>query len=210
MFACPEKTDARLPTVGTSLLQVTGLGDDVTRGRRNPLWFGLTARLKTARDAANLNRRAVEVSAELARGSMTRIEDGLTIPAVDTLEKIADALGVPASWLAYGYDGENVFRQRRSSHVTNDDPPEVGNVATQQQHRGIAHRAHHARQIRGHSLRGIAGAAGISAQSLMLTEAGETIPLVSTCEALAVALDVAPSWLAFGVGVGPEDHDAHA
>lgn len=55
-------------------------------------------------------------------------------------------------------------------------------------------------EARSLSLRAVAKAAGISAQSLLLTEAGETVPLVSTCEALAVALDVSPCWLAYGYG----------
>ena len=62
-----------------------------------------------------------------------------------------------------------------------------------------------ARISRSLSIRGVAKAAGISAQSLLLTEAGETVPLVSTCEALAVALDVSPVWLAYGYGVGVEE-----
>ena len=138
---------------------------------------------------------------------MTRIENGLTIPAVDTLEKIAAAIGVAPMWLAYGYEGVDRFRQRRALPVDESGVPqfEPDARATRELHLGIAKRASLARQIRGYSLRAIARAAGLSAQSLLMTEAGETIPLVSTCEALAVALDVAPSWLAFGVGVGPEE-----
>lgn len=52
-------------------------------------------------------------------------------------------------------------------------------------------------------MRELALAAGVSGQTVSITEAGGTVPLVSNCEALAVALDVSPGWLAFGVG---EDH----
>lgn len=65
-------------------------------------------------------------------------------------------------------------------------------------------RARKAREFRGLTLRAAARQAGLSAQSLLVTEAGETVPLVSTCEALAGALFVSPVWLAYGYGQGIE------
>ena len=38
----------------------------------------------------------------------------------------------------------------------------------------------------------------------MIIERGDVLPGINTVEALAVALDVAPGWLAFGDGEGPE------
>lgn len=61
-----------------------------------------------------------------------------------------------------------------------------------------AARAHHKL-----SLRTLAEAAGISHQTVKLLEHGENSPSLDTCERLATALDVPPSWLAFGAGRAP-------
>lgn len=73
-------------------------------------------------------------------------------------------------------------------------------------YKAVGERCKQAREARSLSLRAVAKAAGISAQSLLLTESGETVPLVSTCEALAVALDVSPCWLAYGYGASIDEN----
>lgn len=57
------------------------------------------------------------------------------------------------------------------------------------------------------TLRSVAEAAGISSQGVLVIEMGRSEPLISTVEQLAVALNVAPGWLAFGEGEAPESLD---
>lgn len=158
------------------------------------------------RTAAGLHRLALEQLAGFARGSLTRVEDGHSKPAIDTIERIASALGVDPGWLAYGDEGTEELRQRRPRPVWPMDPPapKPGNREPVLLCKGMGVRCKQAREHRGLSLRAFARQAGISAQSLLLTEAGETMPLVSTCEALAGALFVSPVWLAYEYGVGVE------
>ena len=47
-------------------------------------------------------------------------------------------------------------------------------------------------------MRALAKAADVSYQAVLYTESGQTVPRVDTIEAIAVALDVAPGWLAYG------------
>lgn len=61
-----------------------------------------------------------------------------------------------------------------------------------------AARAHHKL-----SLRALAEFAGVSHMTVQKLEHGENVPALDTCERLAVALDVAPEWLAFGRGRAP-------
>jgi transcriptional regulator with XRE-family HTH domain len=61
--------------------------------------------------------------------------------------------------------------------------------------------------MKGLTLRAVASAAGVSPQSILLIEKGESEPRISTVEEIAVALDVAPGWLAYGEGEGPEAGD---
>lgn len=49
-------------------------------------------------------------------------------------------------------------------------------------------------------MRTLSAAAGVSVQAWSNAEAGKAIPRVNTAERMAVALGVAPSWLAFGEG----------
>ena len=67
----------------------------------------------------------------------------------------------------------------------------------------LAKRVKLAREQLGLSLRALGAAAGASGQVVMMVERGQP-PLINTVEALAVALDVSPGWLAFGDGEGPE------
>lgn len=47
-------------------------------------------------------------------------------------------------------------------------------------------------------MRQLSEAAGISVQTWSNTEAGKTVPKVDSLERMAVALNVAPAWLAYG------------
>jgi transcriptional regulator with XRE-family HTH domain len=182
----------------------------VAQGIKNPLWTGLTRRLSLVRETAGLFRRDLSRAAYCGDAVVAAIERGTNVPKVDTVERLAAALGIPPGWLAYGDEGTEPFRQRRPRSPVPLDPPvpEPGKREPAGLYKAVGERCKHARDARGLSLRAVAKAAGISAQSLLLTEAGETVPLVSTCEALAVSLDVSPCWLAYGYGVGVESNGA--
>ncbi len=62
---------------------------------------GFAARLSEARQERGLSMRAVDKRAGISPGSTRSMEAG-TMPALDTLELVAKALGVSPSWLAYG------------------------------------------------------------------------------------------------------------
>ena len=63
---------------------------------------GIAARLKEARQHAEMTIRALAAAAGVASSAITDTEIGQRIPRADTLEKMARALGVSACWLAYG------------------------------------------------------------------------------------------------------------
>jgi len=61
-------------------------------------------RLRTLREEKNLSQGDVEKRTGLLRCYISRVENGHTVPAVETLEKFARALEVPLYLLFY--DGE--------------------------------------------------------------------------------------------------------
>lgn len=185
---------------------VGGIGRHVAQGIKNPLWTGLPRRLSLVRETAGLFRRDLSRAAQCGDAVVAAVERGTNVPRVDTVERLASALGVPPGWLAFGDEGTEPFRQRRPRSPVPMDPPtpEPNRREPAGLYKAVGERCKQAREARALSLRAVAKAAGISAQSLLLTEAGETVPLVSTCEALAVALDVSPCWLAYGYGASVE------
>lgn len=58
-------------------------------------------RLKTIREEKNLSQGDIEKRTGLLRCYLSRVENGHTVPAVETIEKIAQALGVPMYSLFY-------------------------------------------------------------------------------------------------------------
>lgn len=70
-------------------------------------------RLRALRDAKMLSQGDLEKRTGLLRCYISRVENGHTIPAIETLEKMARALGVPMYHLFY--DGEK--------------PPEASSIA---------------------------------------------------------------------------------
>jgi transcriptional regulator with XRE-family HTH domain len=61
-------------------------------------------RLKALRESKNLSQGEMEQRSGLLRCYISRVENGHTVPAIETLEKMARALGVPM--YAIFYDGE--------------------------------------------------------------------------------------------------------
>ena len=62
-------------------------------------------RLKALREKKNMSQGDIEKRTGLLRCYISRVENGHTVPAIETLEKMAQALEVPMYHLFY--DGEN-------------------------------------------------------------------------------------------------------
>ena len=103
------------------------------------------------------------------------------MPRLDTVEKVAYALGLSPGFLAYGLDGEGApIESLRGG--------------------GVGGRLQAVRQSQQLSMRALARAAALTEASVRATESGQTIPTIATVEALAVALGISPAWLAYGIG----------
>lgn len=59
-------------------------------------------RLSEARQASGLTLRALAEAADVGYVTISDIEKDKYVPRTDTVEKLAYALGVSPSWLAYG------------------------------------------------------------------------------------------------------------
>src|SRR2546425_1342545 len=66
-------------------------------------------RIRALREAKNLSQGDIEKRSGLLRSYLSRVEHGHTVPSVETLEKLAHAIGVPLYQLFY----------------EGDEPPEV-------------------------------------------------------------------------------------
>jgi transcriptional regulator with XRE-family HTH domain len=154
----------------------------VVRGRRNPLYFGLPARLKEARE--NWSFDSVALAAGLSDGNtIFQLERKRGhVPRLDTVEKIALALGLSPAFLAYGIEAD--ARQ-----------PTDGLRCE-----GVASRLRETRTDRGLTMRALARAAGLTDTAVRSTETGASMPSIATVESFAVALGVSPAWLAYGLG----------
>lgn len=181
-------------------------GPDVPRGYKNFLHIGMPDRLAERRVAFDLGAGEIGVAAGLSKTVIAFIEDRRNTPRVDTAEAIATALGISPTWLVYGPYGHLRFQPRMPRDPLPPDPPAVNFAVRPSENRSahVAERARRARALRGLSLRALARAAGVSTPGIVLVEQGNSVPLVSTVEAIAIGLDVAPGWLAFGEGEGPE------
>lgn len=73
---------------------------------------GLADRVQEGRALRKFSIREVERRAETSEGAVRAIESG-TMPSLDTLEKIAKALGVSPAWLAYGQGPRESLNQRQ-------------------------------------------------------------------------------------------------
>lgn len=61
-----------------------------------------SARFKQARAAAGLSLKGMAIRADTSRRSVSLWEEGGATPRIDTVERLAEALGVAPCWLAYG------------------------------------------------------------------------------------------------------------
>ena len=77
-------------------------------------------RLRTLREAKNFSQGEIEKRTGLLRCYISRVENGHTVPAIDTLEKFARALDVPMYQLFY--DGNEPPKLPNfSKHKTGDN-----------------------------------------------------------------------------------------
>ena len=68
--------------------------------------MAIGTRLRDLREEKGLSQGDVEKSTGLLRCYISRIENGHTIPSLDTLERFASALDVPLYKMFYTGDGE--------------------------------------------------------------------------------------------------------
>lgn len=178
----------------------------VVSGQKNPLWFRFAHRVRGRIDAAGLTRLDLAALVGLNSRAVLYMEDGARVPRLGTIERLGDALGISPVWLAYGDEGALRFKQKRSRPPLPPDPPvpDPDSRPARDRWRGVAQRLSSARERRGLTLRQLEGFSSVSRQTILLIERGESEPRISTIEDLAVALDVAPGWLAYGEGEGPE------
>lgn len=155
----------------------------VVRGRKNPLHWKFPERLRKARKSRDLTAAALSLAAGIGRGSVALMESGERLPRTSTVERLAAVLKVSPAWLAFGLDDGDV------------PDPGVG-----QRWKAIAARTKDTRDTRGLSLSEVGRRANSSAAAVRALEAGSD-PTLDTVEALAMALAVSPTWLAFGMGL---------
>lgn len=184
---------------------VRPLGQGVPRGQKNALSASFPRRLFRTRETVGIDASNLSTLAGVATGYVLRLEDSVSTPCLDTLEKVAAAIGVPPGWLAYGYEGNEPFRERypRPIFEPSDPSPDDSLRSFRALHLGFPARLKQARERSDLSMRTLSTAAGISVQAWSNSEAGKVVPRVDTCERMAVALGVAPSWLAYGEGNAP-------
>ena len=152
----------------------------VVQGRKNPLHFGLSARLKRARRQSGQKRLPLAEKAGVAASTERAIEAGQQVPTVGTVARLAAALGLSAAWLAYGLG----------------EPRSEGIVATCE---GMGNRLRAIRTEQGQTRTQLARLAERTPGTISGIENGGQAG-VDTIERLAKELRVSPAWLAYGVG----------
>jgi transcriptional regulator with XRE-family HTH domain len=78
------------------------------------------ARLRELRESKNLSQGDIEKRTGLLRCYTSRVENGHTVPSVDTLEKYAKALEIPIYKLFL--DGDESPTKLKLSHMTPAEP----------------------------------------------------------------------------------------
>ncbi len=117
------ETDQRLPAVGTVARIAAALGispawlaygyGEPTEHASAATCEGMGERLLSIRADRDLTKAALARQIELSAGAILGIENGGQA-GVDTVERIAKALGISPAWLAYGI-GPQVLPSRRRS-----------------------------------------------------------------------------------------------
>jgi transcriptional regulator with XRE-family HTH domain len=79
----------------------------------------IAERIRTYREAKNLSQGDIEKRTGLLRCYISRVENGHTVPSIETLEKISRSLEVPLYQLLY--DGEDVAPMPKDSNTHPSD-----------------------------------------------------------------------------------------
>lgn len=204
-MSCQQNLGSALVPVGNlarCVVLVQGTG--VPQGKKNPLWMGLPARLRKARKRANLSMRQCSAIAGISDTAFGNIERRGAVPGIDVIERLAAALGVPASWLAYGFDGLLPFAKKQPRPVIPyDDPEPSGRSEYRQRYNHCGERVRQVREQLGLTLRQLAERAEANGEhithaAVQFVETGSNVPKVDTLEVIARALEISPSWLAYG------------
>ena len=178
----------------------------VTRGKKNPLYRQVSRRLIQLRTAAWVTQVELGALAGLHNTTLSAVESGEGTSKISTIEQLATALGVSPAFLAFGDDGHLRWKERHQRFGIGAEPFPVPDPAPRPfagLHRGLAVRLKEARQKKAWSMRELGRKAACTVATISLLEAGTSVVLLSTCEDLAKALEVAPGWLAYGIGDGP-------
>lgn len=196
----------RMTIEGNSKIAHGGSGQAVTRGRKNPLYQLVSQRLIALRGQADLAQAQLGELSGLSARTISAIERAQVTSKISTIEMLASALGVSPVYLAFGQDGHLRWRERHPRFGLEPDPAPAPDPAPRpcpELHKGMGQRLSHARETRELSMRALGRIAGCTVASISQLESGAAAALLSTCEDLAKALDVAPGWLAYGLGAGP-------
>lgn len=153
----------------------------VVQGRRNPLHTDFALRLARAREAAGMTGAGLSVAIGMHRAAASGLERGGRVPRVDTVEKLAKALGVSPCYLAYGVE---LPCPRHTGTRFSDMPQRLSVI----------------RQERGLSRLELGRLSATSHTFVRMTETGTTVPNIAKVEQLAKALNVSVCWLAYGIG----------
>ena len=78
-------------------------------------------RIRKLRQEKGLSQGDMERATGLLRTYISRVEHGYTVPSLETLERIAEALGVPPYQLLYEGDGKSTGRARRAKEPKMSD-----------------------------------------------------------------------------------------
>lgn len=143
--------------------------------------MALPARFRKARNGAGLTRMALAQAAGCGQSVAVEIEDRQRLPSIATLARLASALQVSPSWLAYGL-----------GDMKPTDDPDVERM-------DMATRLQAARSAAAMSRAELGRHTSLSPRAIAKIEAGGQSG-VDIIELLAKALGVSPGWLAFGLG----------
>lgn len=182
----------------------------MVRGHKNPLYLAISKRLLKLRRTHDLGQREIARSGLVPQVTLGQVERGVSVGRIDTIEKIAASIGVSPCWLAYGDDGSGPFRQKISrvgdqlaGKRAGQLPAPAGPQPYEDLAKGCGGRLADLRKSAGLSLRELAEQCGISFETIRNIEAGTSVPKVDSIFQIAVALDCAPCWLAYGIGTKP-------
>lgn len=177
----------------------------VPQGKKNPLWIGLPHRVRKMRKVAGWSMRQLAGLTGISDTAFGNIENRGAVPGIDVVEKMACALGIPATWLAYGHEGYAPFAKKQPRPVVPfDDPvPQLGVCSATKRYELCGERVRQAREQFSLTLRDLEQRTRdnnehISHQAVLYIETGSNVPKVDTLEIIARALGISPGWLAYG------------